>query len=489
MTFNFTNPGYYLWFIPVTMFIVFATGILRRRVDRQLSALLVMSYLFFVLASGWHLVLLITSTTVDWFAGKRIFESQNGRKRKIWLIYSISVNLGLLFVFKYLDFIIRSLGWASLKFGGQFHIDEFGLLLPVGISFYTFQTMSYTIDIFRRRQKPADSFVQFACYASFFPQLVAGPILRFSEFESQVRDPLEPKFIRIKIGITLIIYGLVKKMVFADNFGVHVDGIFSEGIPLENVILVYWGALLFGLQIYCDFSGYTDIALGSAHLFGIQLPENFRAPYRSRSPQEFWRRWHITLSTWLRDYLYITLGGSKHGRNRMFAALMITMILGGLWHGASWNFALWGLIHGVLLVAHRLISKSSLLGYFRREWPKLHFISSLILTQWMIFFTWLIFRIEDSNMLFRSMKTYFLIDSSFDVSVAFNSMPGQNTLIGLLLLSFLSFHLCSSMINGSLKYQISGMTSGRWGVVVGIMIAMLILLRPAEAIEFIYFRF
>ena len=215
MPFNFTTPGYYFWFIPVTMLIVFATGIFRRRVDRQLSALLVMSYLFFILASGWHLVLLITSTTVDWIAGKRIFEAESRRMRKIWLTFSISVNLSLLCVFKYLDFIIRSLGWASLKFGSQFSMDEFGLLLPVGISFYTFQTMSYTIDIFRKRQVPASSFVQFACYASFFPQLVAGPILRFSEFESQVREPLEPRFIRIKIGITLIIYGLVKKMVFA----------------------------------------------------------------------------------------------------------------------------------------------------------------------------------------------------------------------------------------------------------------------------------
>ena len=486
MGMNFTEPSYYFAFLPAAILFVWLT---RRKVGSQLRVLLMMSYIFFILASGWHLILLITSTIVDWAAGGKIHNSEDEGIRKRWLILSIGTNLSLLGLFKYLDFIIRSLGIGALKIGIDIGVEEIGLLLPVGISFYTFQTMSYTIDIYRRKGTPADSFVEFACYAAFFPQLVAGPIVRFSEFRTQLSGPLSLERSRAKLAITLIVYGIVKKFVFADNFAFQVNAIFVDGAPLDNPVLIYWGALLFGLQIFCDFSAYTDIALGSAHLFGIKLPENFKSPYKSRTPREFWRRWHISLSTWLRDYLYISLGGSRNGKIRMYLALSVTMALGGLWHGASWNFVLWGCIHGTILIAHRIISETKYNMGLRKSLPRAHSIFSWVATQWLIFLSWLIFRIEDTSMLIRSIKTYCLIDLDQDVGGALNFLPGRNNVTFVLLVFFIIFHGLSSLSDGSLKYRIVELGQNKWGALMGAMLTIAIILRPTETVEFIYFRF
>jgi D-alanyl-lipoteichoic acid acyltransferase DltB (MBOAT superfamily) len=208
-------------------------------------------------------------------------------------------NLTLLGVFKYLDFLIESWNLVSLRFTDSLDVGTLGLALPVGISFYTFQTMSYTIDIYRKKQSPYDSFLDFACYAAFFPQLVAGPIVRADHFREQIKEPLAPSAYRFRLGLTLIIYGIAKKLVIADNVAVHANEVFVEGEHLANIGLIWWATLCFGIQIYCDFSAYTDIAIGSAHLIGVELPENFKTPYAATSPQDFWRRWHISLSTWL----------------------------------------------------------------------------------------------------------------------------------------------------------------------------------------------
>ena len=295
---------------------------LRGKRDQRVILLVAMSYLFFWMASGWHFLLLAVSTCTDWIAGRRISDSADQTIRRRWLVGSLTINLGLLATFKYLDFIIESLNLMALRLPSSPEIDTLGLLLPVGISFYTFQTMSYTIDIYRGKSKPYERFHDFACYASFFPQLVAGPIVRSHEFLDQIENPKEFSMSRARLGMTLIVYGLFKKMVIADNVALHVNSIFSEGAALDNTALVWWGALCFGIQIYCDFSGYTDIALGSAHLLGVELPENFRTPYAATSPRDFWRRWHISLSTWLRDYLYIPLGGSRNGTRAMAIALV-----------------------------------------------------------------------------------------------------------------------------------------------------------------------
>jgi len=487
MGFDFTNPQYYLWFLPVTLILVFAVS--KRKRSRQIGILCAMSYTFFILASGWHVLLLLTSTLVDWSAGNRIHRIGEQRLKKRWLKLSLVTNLTLLGVFKYLDLMIETLGWWSLQMGGSLPFNPPGLLLPVGISFYTFQTMSYTIDIYRGENTPADTFIDFACYAAFFPQLVAGPIVRFDYFRKQIDAPLEQSVGRFRLGLSLIVYGLVKKLVFADNFALHVNSIFVDGAPLDNLILVYWGAFLFGLQIYCDFSAYTDIAIGSGHLFGIRLPENFKGPYGAASPSEFWRRWHVSLSTWLRDYLYISLGGNRHGVRRMYFALMTTMILGGLWHGASWNFVLWGLLHGLLLIAHRNISGKKWNIRFAETRPRLHHLSALMVTQWFIFLTWLVFRVEETAMMLRSLKTFIFIDVRLDPIEAFDSLPGLQWLMIILALGFCIVHCASTINGGRLKYAVARLPNIRWGLVMGLGIASIWLLRPQEAVEFIYFRF
>ena len=241
-------------------------GVSLGRRKPQIMILLGMSYLFFWLASGWHVLLLLISTCVDWTAGSKMDSSDNEVVRKRCLKASLITNLGLLGVFKYLDFIIESLNLVSLKFSNSLEMDTYGLLLPVGISFYTFQTMSYTIDIYLKKQKPYESFIDFACYAAFFPQLVAGPIVRADHFRKEIEKPLRVDSARFRLGLTLIIYGIAKKLVIADNVAVHANSVFVEGEHLANIGLIWWATLCFGIQIYCDFSAYTDIAIGSAHL-------------------------------------------------------------------------------------------------------------------------------------------------------------------------------------------------------------------------------
>ena len=483
---DFTTPGYYYWFLPLALVLYFFA--LRGKRDQRVILMVAMSYLFFWMASGWHFLLLAVSTCTDWIAGKRISESGDQAVRKRWLVGSLSINLGLLATFKYLDFIIESLNLMTLRLPTSPEIDNFGLLLPVGISFYTFQTMSYTIDIYRGKSKPYERFHDFACYASFFPQLVAGPIVRSHEFLDQIEKPKEFSMSSARLGMTLIVYGLFKKMVIADNVALHVNSIFSEGAALDNTALVWWGALCFGIQIYCDFSGYTDIALGSARLLGVELPENFKTPYAATSPRDFWRRWHISLSTWLRDYLYIPLGGSRNGTRAMAIALMATMLLGGLWHGASWNFVLWGFLHGLLLFANRALSSSKPIASTFSRFPRTMTAFSWLCTQYFVFLTWLVFRIEDNRILLRSMKSFIGWDSYWDIDELVGTLPYIKITTGLMVFGFAIFHLSSGYVGGG-KYWLARRHPLAWGAICGIMVFLCIVMRPSEAVDFIYFRF
>ena len=483
---DFVTSDYYLWFLPIVLIVTFTIGNKSRR--RQIGILMVSSYVFFWLASGWHIILLLTSTLLDWTAGKRIYDSEDQKTRKRWLIGSLTVNLGILAIFKYLDFIIESWNWASLRIAESPPIDTLGILLPVGISFYTFQTMSYTIDIYRKKNKPYEDLLSFACYAAFFPQLVAGPIVRSEHFKKEIENSLNPNPTYFRLGLTLIAYGIAKKLVIADNVAIHVNEIFVEGATLDNIGLVWWGAVAFGIQIYCDFSAYTDIAIGSALLFGIRLPENFDSPYAAKSPQDFWRRWHISLSTWLRDYLYIPLGGSRNGPRVMLFALMMTMLLGGLWHGASWNFVLWGFIHGLLLIAHRVISKASLIKKSFNIAPKISAVTGWVVTQYFVFMTWLIFRVEDTAILIPSLKTFMGINARWDTNEMFESLPEIKYLTIVIGILFFICHFVSWKVGG-LKHWISKQNSVVWGLLVGTMLTLAFMLRPAETVDFIYFRF
>ena len=483
---DFVTPEYYLYFLPVVFLLTF--GVASRQRRRQILILLVMSYVFFWLASGWHLILLLISTCIDWTAGQKMHETDDHARRKRWLRISLVTNLSLLGVFKYLDFLIESWNLVSLRFTDSLDVGVVGLALPVGISFYTFQTMSYTIDIYRKKQKPYDSFLDFACYAAFFPQLVAGPIVRADHFREQIKEPLAPSAYRFRLGLTLIIYGIAKKLVIADNVAVHANEVFVEGEHLANIGLIWWATLCFGIQIYCDFSAYTDIAIGSAHLIGVELPENFKTPYAATSPQDFWRRWHISLSTWLRDYLYIPLGGSRNGRNRMIFALMMTMLLGGLWHGASWNFVLWGFVHGLLLIVHRFGKDISFVKRFFDASGRFGVLISWVVTQFFVFFTWLIFRVEDTAVLIPSMKTFVGWGGHFDWREMYDFLPEIKFLTFTLATCFVLLHGISGKLGGG-KEWLARRHPVVWGAACGTMLCLAFYLRPAETIDFIYFRF
>jgi len=483
---DFVTSDYYLYFLPAAFVLAMWLGLGIRKY--QISILVLMSYLFFWFASGWHLILLLISTCVDWTAGSKIAKSEDGLIKKRWLKLSLVTNLTILGLFKYLDFIIESLNWVSLKIPGSPEMDTFGLALPVGISFYTFQTMSYTIDIYRDESKKYDSFLDFACYAAFFPQLVAGPIVRADHFRKEIAEPLAMNSMKFRLGLTLIIYGIAKKFIVADNVALHANYIFTEGEHLANIGLIWWGTLCFGIQIYCDFSAYTDIAIGSAYLLGVKLPENFKTPYAATSPQDFWRRWHISLSTWLRDYLYIPLGGSRNGTKRMIFALMMTMLLGGLWHGASWNFILWGFVHGLLLIIHRFGKEIPVISNFFTKSGRFGLLISWLITQICVFFTWMIFRIEDTSVLLPSMKTFFGIGGHFDLDEMYNFLPEIKLLTGIIVLGFIILHGISGKLGGG-KLWLSRRNSIVWGVICGSALTLSFYLRPSETIDFIYFRF
>ena len=361
----------------------------------QNAMLLVASY-FFYACWDWRFVSAIwISTAVDYYVGVMLGRTEEPGKRKSIVFWSVLFNLGFLGFFKYFNFFAGSLHDLLLSLGVNVHVSTLNVVLPVGISFYTFQSMSYTLDIYRREMEPAKHFSDFALSVAFFPHMVAGPIQRARSLIDQVEHPRTTTREDIADGCHLILWGLFKKMVIADTMSLDVDRAFAAAsYDGTGVVLA---ALGFALQIYCDFSGYTDIARGASRLMGFNLMLNFNLPYFARNPQDFWRRWHISLSTWLRDYLYVSLGGNRRGEARTYVNLMLTMVLGGLWHGASWTFVIWGFYHGTLLCVHRAAS---------RYLPKSGggWIGAVISTGAMFAFTlygWLIFRCTDAGQLWK----------------------------------------------------------------------------------------
>jgi D-alanyl-lipoteichoic acid acyltransferase DltB (MBOAT superfamily) len=316
--------------------------------------LLVASYVFYGAWDWRFLTLIAFSTVLDFVLGLRLAETGDPVRRRRLVIISVVANLGILGFFKYAGFFADSLRAVLGQLGVSLPAYALDIVLPVGISFYTFQTLSYTIDVYRGRIVPTADLLDFALFVSFFPQLVAGPIERASHLLPQMQGPRRISGESLRVGAWLVLWGLFKKVVVADNLAPLVDAVYGpRAHPTGGEVLV--ATYAFAFQIYCDFSGYTDVARGVARMMGFDIMLNFNVPYAAASPAEFWRRWHISLSTWLRDYLYIPLGGNRHGRLRTHRNLGITMVLGGLWHGASWPFVLWGAYHGALLIVQRLL--------------------------------------------------------------------------------------------------------------------------------------
>ncbi|HEX6537346.1 MAG TPA: MBOAT family protein [Gemmatimonadaceae bacterium] len=363
----------------------------------QNRMLLVASYVFY----GWwdwrFLFLLALSTVVDFFIAKKMNATDDPRRRRRLMTVSVTLNLCYLGFFKYFDFFAESARAGLERFG--VHADFFTLhvLLPVGISFYTFQAISYIVDVYRNAREHTDDFVAFALYLSYFPHLVAGPIQRSTQLLPQLVVPRSVTARQISSGAVLMLVGYFKKVAIADAVAPTVNQIFGNAAHTSWVGLLI-GVWLFAAQIYCDFSGYTDIARGVSRLMGVELRINFRQPYFSANITEFWRRWHISLSDWLRDYLYISLGGNRRGKWRTYRNLMLTMLLGGLWHGANWTFVAWGGLHGVYLAVHKMIVGSRKVGL--SEVPAsplgwLRFAASVILTFNLVCLTWIFFRAPD----------------------------------------------------------------------------------------------
>jgi D-alanyl-lipoteichoic acid acyltransferase DltB (MBOAT superfamily) len=358
--------------------------------------ILIASYIFYGASGAWFLIPLMVTSLLDFYVGLKLSETENERWRKALLIFSLTANLGLLAFFKYTPWLIDSVNKGLVAAGWSAALPVLAVTLPPGISFYTFQTMSYTIEVYRREMKASRDLVSYMAFVTFWPHLVAGPIMRARNLLAQL-ETIRPVISSsdAKYALLLIVWGLFKKIVLADNFGYIVDTIDSSvkaGFTFPGCGLLF--AYAFAGQIYCDFSAYTDIARGSAKLIGVDLVRNFHTPYFSTSPSDFWRRWHISLSTWLRDYLYIPLGGNRYGKWVEYRSLMITMILGGLWHGAGILFIVWGVWHGLLLVLYRVVPIDAFLTRWLGPVGKW---TSIIMTFHLVCFGWILFRAQAST--------------------------------------------------------------------------------------------
>ncbi|WP_051203320.1 MBOAT family O-acyltransferase [Hugenholtzia roseola] len=410
----FTQVLFWLFFA----FVLFVYQFVHQKTTIRNLFLLVFSLYFYYLSSGWYFLILLFSTLIDYFIGNKIHQlddiEENEAQRRLWVTLSVVVNLLVLGYFKYTFFFAGSLKDIIAFFTGEnptwipkdylaalgnvllgqekFNTDS--IFLPVGISFFTFQTISYSIDIFRNRIKPVENILDFAFYVSFFPQLVAGPIVRASEFVAQIYQPYKLSRREYGEAIFLIINGLAKKILISDYISAnYVDRVFADPAlysGFENLMAAYG----YAIQIYCDFSGYTDIAIGLALLLGFRLPINFNSPYKSLNITDFWRRWHISLSAWLKDYLYISLGGNRKGQFRTYLNLFLTMFLGGLWHGAAWRFMIWGSLHGIALAIHKLWLRFVPIPASIKEGIGYKIITGLI-TFHFVCYCWLYFRATD----------------------------------------------------------------------------------------------
>ena len=472
-----------LLFLPLYM-------LLRRTTTLRIIYVSLFSLFFYYESSGEYVLILLFAATMDFFIGRAIGRSEDEVYRKRLLLTSICVNIGMLSYFKYFYFLLdlgqmllASLGIATEP---AVPLEARDYFIPAGISFYTFQTLSYTAVIYRREITPLKRWIDYLFYLSFFPQLVAGPIVRAKDFIPQIYR--RPQLLKAEYGeaLTLILSGLVKKAIIGDFIGANlVDLIFAEPTRftgLENLFAVYG----YAMQIYCDFSGYSDMAIGIALLLGFRFNINFDSPYQSGNITEFWRRWHISLSTWLRDYLYIPLGGNRKGAIRTYVNLLVTMLLGGLWHGAAVRFILWGAIHGVALALHKLYMQIfDALGWRRKKPLKIQRFLGQIITFHLVCFAWIFFRADSME---TALSVITQISDHFTPEVFLQFVVGYKNVLLLLLLGYL-LHFTSK--NQELRFR-SWLTDlpfiGQVCLFV-VTVFLLIQIRSADAQPFIYFNF
>lgn len=439
--------------------------------------LLLASYVFYGLWNPPLVILLWISTMVDWTAGKRLAIEENQKKRKMWLILSMCVNLGFLGFFKYGNFILENFTSVINALGFEYEALPMDIILPMGISFYTFQTMSYTIDIYKRKIEPARTFLDFALYVTFFPQLVAGPIVRAKDLITQFYEEKKATANQFFWGIFLLTIGLFQKVVMADTLLADTsDQVFGSD-KLLNGVDAWVGTIAFSGQIFFDFAGYSTCAIGIALMLGIILPDNFRYPYASLGFSDLWKRWHISLSSWLKDYLYIPLGGNRHGITRMYVALMLTMLLGGLWHGAAWTFMVWGGLHGTYLILERLQRR-----YLPFKITKWNGIFLAFITFSCVNITWVFFRAREFNTAWNMIKSMFYMQTNGEKILGSFDILKVCIIIGIL---FICHWI---MRNTSMKAVSLKINSILLGIIWAIML-FLIIISQGSGEQFIYFQF
>ncbi len=438
------------------------------------------SCLFYMAWHPTYIVLILSSTVIDYVAGRRIHRAQDQRTKKAWLIVSVCTNLGLLGVFKYFNFFTEATSdILHVFFGLEVKPFQLDVLLPVGISFYTFQTLSYTIDIYRGKLEPTDNFFRFGTFVTYFPQLVAGPIVRASELLPQLSRKIVLRDKQVSEGLFLIITGLVKKVAIADFLSVNIVDRVFDNPDLYTSAEVVVGLYAFTMQIYCDFSGYTDVARGSAKLMGLELPKNFDRPYQSASPAEFWRRWHMTLSTWLRDYLYFPLGGSRVGPIRAYWNLWLTMFLIGIWHGASWTFVLYALLQAGAMVIHRFFYRRA--GRTRDmvdPW-QVHVLKVFWALQFVVF----------SRILFRATSIQNAVDVTGRLFTGGFSMAQVSTSVWVVLVGSFVAHYLPSAWFAQVRERFMALPAPAQGVAVATAGILVSLVATSEVVPYIYFQF
>lgn len=471
------NSAQFLLFLPL---VVLAYYILPHKFRKFL--LLAASYYFYMQWKAPYIILIIFSTIIDFFVG--IEMTKERVNKKLLLAISLFTNLGLLITFKYFNFFIDQINLVTNN-----QIAYLELILPMGISFYTFQTMSYSIDIYNNKIKPEKDIFTFALYVTFFPQLVAGPIERAGHLLKEVKKKVKFSYSNLSHGLKQMIWGFFKKVAIADNLSLFVDPVFENYTAHSNGELVI-AVLFFSIQIYCDFSGYSDIAIGAAKTMGIQLNKNFNLPYFSKSLSEFWRRWHISLSTWFRDYLYIPLGGNRVSKGKILLNIMIVFVVSGFWHGANWTFIIWGAIHGLVLILENLLKKFpdpikssnkalSILGYtFKRFYTLI-----IVLT------AWIFFRAEnvgDAIGIIGKIYTNISITTASEIKAMIleNKNLATNLLIATLLFLLegnMFFRKSQIKVNISAPYR-------RW-IGYSLIVIITLLFGSFDRSEFIYFQF
>jgi alginate O-acetyltransferase complex protein AlgI len=466
------NSGFFLFLF--FLFLLFYS-FLRRYHACRIIYITIFSFYFYYKSSGLFIFLLLISSLINFYIARVIFKIDNKHKRQFLLVLSVVINLGILGYFKYTNFFINTINNLTGK-----NFALYGIILPIGISFYTFQSLSYIIDVFRKNIEPLNNYLNFCFFISFFPKLLLGPIEKAKNFIPQIFKDVSLNDADIGRGIFLIICGFFKKIAIADYISVNfVNRVFDSPLHysgLENLTAVYG----YALQIYCDFSGYSDIAVGLALILGYKLMDNFNSPYKSFSVTEFWRRWHISLSTWLRDYLYISLGGNRKGGIRVYINLFITMLLAGLWHGANWNFVFWGGGHGIALAIERYFNLNKL---FNRN--IILKILGVVITFHIICFLWIFFRAESFEI---AQHVITQIIYSFNGQIIFQLITGYKGVFLLMLIGYLlhfspkrlEMKIESIIINSNIFIKIFILTFFIW---------VMIQIKSVDVQPFIYFQF